>query len=526
MAADRVIWVKAIFIILLPIIGNQATEAHKILLVSANLKSHMIMFCQLGKALAEKGHDVTLLKLASFTLPMELNDPRITIETYDGPELIYENNPAIQDAIVEQMKNNFSIASTINFIRTAVSLGQNDAWSLFDDKELLQRLDAVKFDFAVVASPIVKVYTYIAYQLGIPFAYMNVECMMTQMSLPSISPNYIPNVLLAGLFGHELTLFQKTMNTMVYLAYVLALGTTPGADRVHEIVPERPPVSFADIERNATICLRVRESIMEIPRPNLPNVINVGSMLIREVQELPVHIQHFLDNAPDGVIFVSFGSVADTLPDDLFARMIQAFKKTKYRIIWKWRKMQDLQVPDDQFLVLPWAPQVDILAHENTRCFVSHCGYSSTMESVYHGVPIVGLPLFADQQGNALLMEHKGFAKVLDASSFDSDALVNAIEYAVNGPMSLRVQKASELFKDLPSGKDKAVFWIEHVIKHGADHLRSPAITMPLWEYLMLDVAGVVLVMVAMVSCACRCCWRRACKSRRGKATTKGIKVD
>ena len=521
-----VIWVKAIFIILLPIIGNQATEAHKILLVNANFKSHMILFCQLGKALAEKGHDVTILKMASFILPLELNDPRITIETYSGPELIYENSPDVQDAIVEQMKNNFSIASAINFMRTAVSVCENDAWSLFDDQELLKRLDDAKFDFAVVATPLIKVYTYLVYKLGIPFAYMHVECFMTQMSLPSISPNYIPNVYLAGLFGHEPTLFLKTINTIAYLSYVLSLGTSPGADRVHEIVPERPPVSFAHIERNATICLRVRESIMDIPRPNLPNVIDVGSMLIRDVQELPVHIQHFLDTAPDGVIFVSFGSVADTLPDDLFARMIQAFKKTKYRIIWKWRKMQDLQVPEDQFLVLPWAPQVDILAHENTRCFVSHCGYGSALEAVYHGVPIVGLPLFADQQGNALMMEHKGFAKVLDASSFESDALVNALEYAVNGPLSLAIQKASAIFKDMPSGKDKAVFWIEHVIKHGADHLRSPAITMPLWEYLMLDVAGVVLVMVVMVSCACRYCWRRACKSRRGKATTKGIKVD
>ena len=35
--------------------------------------------------------------------------------------------------------------------------------------------------------------------------------------------------------------------------------------------------------------------------------------------------------------------------------------------------------------------------HPNTRLFVSHCGGQSTLEAVYHGVPILTLAGFPDQ---------------------------------------------------------------------------------------------------------------------------------
>ncbi|WMV38588.1 hypothetical protein MTR67_031973 [Solanum verrucosum] len=52
-------------------------------------------------------------------------------------------------------------------------------------------------------------------------------------------------------------------------------------------------------------------------------------------------------------------------------------------------------------IVYEWAPQVNILAHKATRAFISHCGWNSTIESLWHGVPIVTWPLYAEQRMNA-----------------------------------------------------------------------------------------------------------------------------
>lgn len=44
-----------------------------------------------------------------------------------------------------------------------------------------------------------------------------------------------------------------------------------------------------------------------------------------------------------------------------------------------------------------WAPQQRVLSHPSVACFVSHCGWNSTMEGVCGGVPFLCWPYFADQ---------------------------------------------------------------------------------------------------------------------------------
>ncbi|KAF8508423.1 hypothetical protein BU17DRAFT_70821 [Hysterangium stoloniferum] len=57
-------------------------------------------------------------------------------------------------------------------------------------------------------------------------------------------------------------------------------------------------------------------------------------------------------------------------------------------------------------LMLEWTPQGDILEHQATGWFVSHCGANSVLESLYHGVPLLRRSLSSsfsegDQPANA-----------------------------------------------------------------------------------------------------------------------------
>lgn len=48
-----------------------------------------------------------------------------------------------------------------------------------------------------------------------------------------------------------------------------------------------------------------------------------------------------------------------------------------------------------------WMPQNDILGHAKTRLFLSHVGHNSMYEAAYHGVPVIGFPMWSDQPENA-----------------------------------------------------------------------------------------------------------------------------
>ncbi|KAK3002890.1 hypothetical protein RJ639_018577 [Escallonia herrerae] len=51
-----------------------------------------------------------------------------------------------------------------------------------------------------------------------------------------------------------------------------------------------------------------------------------------------------------------------------------------------------------------WAPQARILGHSSIGGFVSHCGWSSVMEGIKFGVPIIAMPMQHDQPINARLL--------------------------------------------------------------------------------------------------------------------------
>ena len=84
--------------------------------------------------------------------------------------------------------------------------------------------------------------------------------------------------------------------------------------------------------------------------------------------------------------------------------------------------------------IVEWLPQNDLLAHKDIKAFVSHVGHNSVYESAYHGVPVVAVPLFADQFPNAKRVEQFGLGVAVDHKSVTAQELFEAIERVVNEP--------------------------------------------------------------------------------------------
>uniref|UniRef100_A0ACD5UW32 Uncharacterized protein n=1 Tax=Avena sativa TaxID=4498 RepID=A0ACD5UW32_AVESA len=146
----------------------------------------------------------------------------------------------------------------------------------------------------------------------------------------------------------------------------------------------------------------------------------------------------WLDDQPDGsVLYLCFGS-GGTLSTEQTAELAAGLEASKQKFLWVVQFGNDSDKCGSYFgggsrdednpvnylpegfvertkgtgLAVPlWAPQVEILSHPAVGGFVSHCGWSSTLEAVAAGVPTIAWPLYAEQRMNAkMLSERAGMA--------------------------------------------------------------------------------------------------------------------
>lgn len=72
-------------------------------------------------------------------------------------------------------------------------------------------------------------------------------------------------------------------------------------------------------------------------------------------------------------------------------------------------------------MLVEWLPQNDLLGHPKTKVFVTHGGTNGLYEAIYHGLPVLGIPLIFDQQDNLLHMKARGVAEIVDVTKLDVD---------------------------------------------------------------------------------------------------------
>ena len=147
-------------------------------------------------------------------------------------------------------------------------------------------------------------------------------------------------------------------------------------------------------------------------------------------------------------------------------------------------------------------PQKDLLGHTKSKVFVAHGGTNGVQEAIYHGIPIVGLPIVFDQPDNLSRMVARGTAKVLDIATLDRAVFVEALRAVLYEPSYREnMQRLSRIHHDQPMKPlDRAIFWIEYVMRNGgAPHLRTQSFRMSWMAYHSIDVILTLLMALLLL---------------------------
>jgi glucuronosyltransferase len=72
--------------------------------------------------------------------------------------------------------------------------------------------------------------------------------------------------------------------------------------------------------------------------------------------------------------------------------------------------------------------------HPKCKAFVTHGGMFGTQEASYHGVPMVGFPMGADQHLNLAKSTMDGVAVELDWHNYTADSLAKTINLVISDP--------------------------------------------------------------------------------------------
>lgn len=130
------------------------------------------------------------------------------------------------------------------------------------------------------------------------------------------------------------------------------------------------------------------------------------------------------------------------------------------------------------------------------------------------------IPLFGDQSRNALKSVATGNALQLPFFDITPETLsAHLDEMLTNKSYYNRAKDISRLFNDnLVHPMDEAMFWIEYVIRsNGAKHLKSNAVNMAWFSYLLLDIILAPFVVIYVLYLAIKF----LTKSNNSKAAAK-----
>lgn len=343
-------------------------------------KSHKISFMPIVEALAEKGHQVTVVT------PFSPENQKPNVK-----EIVLQKNALMEidtDWFEIQKQNILKVLTwTITVFRTTMKDGYDILMSNEEFQEVLRSRDV---DLVIVDAILNDFVLPIIDHINVPFIFYcpasGVPWVMDMLNVPQ---EYASVPVGMGDYGSQMTFMQRMENflsTELFFLVRKAFWLNMLKDVTNKDFPNSRSIS--EIERDSQLCIINSHPATAWARPLPQNVIPIPALHTRPPKPLPQVLTEFnnqlpnrslilnnfekkalrtlADEADQGFIVFTLGSAipVSSMPEKMVKIFIQVFSRIPQQIFWKWERSSVLmeKLPAN-VKILEWLPQQDLLGN-------------------------------------------------------------------------------------------------------------------------------------------------------------------
>lgn len=434
-------------------LNEEKEYGHHVLMVSLATQSHINPLLRLGKRLVSKGLSVTVAtpEIAQHQLLKSFTSSKINDCVSDDIPCLFFSDGFDLD---------YNRKSDLDhYMETIEKAGPGNLSKLIKN----HYHDKHKKLSCIINNPFVPWVVDVAAELGIPCAMLWIQpCSLfsiyyrfyNKLNPFPTSENPNSSVELPGLqtlHTHDLPSFVLPSNPFGSFSRILN-DLFQNLNKQYKWVLAN---SFFELEKEAT------ESMSQLC-PIRPVGPLVPPSLLGQDEKLDVGVERWKPEdcclewlnkqSNSSVVYISFGSLAQLSANQMEVIAI-ALKNIKLPFLWIVKQSESassdgegtlplwfLEETKNRGLVVSWCPQTKVLAHPAIACFVTHCGWSSLLETIVAGVPVIAYPQWSDQPTNAKLVADVFKIGLRLRPSEDgfvgNEELEKCVEEIINGPKS------------------------------------------------------------------------------------------
>ena len=503
-----------------------------ILVTVGTYGSHLYTSALVAEFLVDAGHNVTLLSLFE-DVNVDMTARKFHWHPVAKREESKNELESVND-LVEQLIDFPSKNMMVDmFGATESALKRSEGFFLkgyeyFTGESFIHMLEQGNFDLVIVEDTSVGAFYHLITK-DVPVIGLtctsDVAFLRSKEGYPILQVSE-PNTLLVGNFPPT---FKERWDAIMRLFSIIKYFGSVFMNH-----PELSKVGMDELERVPDIRFYMDHPAVGFPYLVPRNAFSLGFFHLNyhKPSPIPGDINQFLANCPhESNVYFSFGSFFSNIAAlKQIATMLDVLTAADICLILKFSgKIEDhYDLPSSKVLVKPWIPQKDLLGSGKINFFISHCGNNGRLESIYYNVPLLCIPLFADQFHNAVIMAKKQFGIMLLKEDLNEDSFSAVVDKMIKEQhqYSKNMREATETVVDDPgSGAAVLKYHVNHLLKYGnADYLRNSMIKQQsVVEMYNLDILMIsLLIVLSFLTCflVCmfkivKCVYRRITKTKK-----------